>query len=203
MASDRRPSFLELWLDDLKDDIKRDGARKLVPWWLLAFSCIAAGVAGTLPDRFWQDGPDFASARLALYAALLTLNGLLLALSWNSFSKIYESASAPGFSQYLRDKGMLNTYFFFVDFIHLTQIAALVVSGAGLILGLYAAGEWTPIWLHRMVFAATLATCLYALRYAVGSVTLMQDLVMARIAYEDHVARQGSNVTPIQPRNGR
>lgn len=193
-----------MFLDDLKDDLKSNGALALVPTWVLAFGTISFGVAWTIPDTFWNSATDAISARLALYAAVLTLNGLLLALSWNSFSKIYESACAPGFSGYLREKGLLNTYFFFVDFIHLAQIVALAVSGAGLILSLYPQDTWTPLWLHRAAFAATITTCLYALRYAVGSVKLMQDLVLARLTYDDHSARKnGGNVTPLQPRNGR
>ena len=80
----KRPSFLEAWLDDLQDDLRRYGPKKLVPWLLLV--CVAIGALVTLlvpADPFWNK-PEISSV---FFTATVTINGLLLALSWGSFAK--------------------------------------------------------------------------------------------------------------------
>ncbi len=92
MDPKRRPNFLEAWLEDLQNDLRRYGPITLVPWF--AFACIAAGVGVTLlvpKDNFW-DKPEISAV---FFTATVTINGLLLALSWGSFAKIYELASEP------------------------------------------------------------------------------------------------------------
>lgn len=127
----KRPTFLELWLDDLRGDLARYGARKLVPWRF--FACCAVGVIVALlvpTDHFWEK-PEIS---VVFFTAAVTINGLLLALSWGSFAKIYELASAPEMASFLRRHGLLNSYIFHVDFIHTAQVCALSWSAIALVL---------------------------------------------------------------------
>jgi hypothetical protein len=81
------------------------------------------------------------------------------------------------------DNGLLNSYIFHVDFIHLTQLAALCLSGFGLIFSVVEhwpalVEAYVPLLTVRtVVLAGSIATSIYALKNAVGAVRLMQDLV--------------------------
>jgi hypothetical protein len=180
MDPKRRPGFLEAWLDDLQDDLRRYGPKKLVPWLLL--SCWALGVAVTFlisQGDFWHK-PEIATL---FFTATVTINGLLLALSWGSFAKIYELASEPRLAAFLRKHNHLRRYIFHVDFIHLCQIIALAWSGFALVLAVldhwpHALGGGAVLFtLQRIALAGAIASTTYALRYAIGAVTIMQDLV--------------------------
>lgn len=192
----KKPSFIVAWLEDLKDDVERYGVRKLVPLWLLIFGAVSSAIAFIIPEKVWDDLGDV----LTLYGAVLTMNGLLLALSWSGFGKIYETASAPGFAEFLRATGMLKTVHFFIDFIHYAQLSALGVSGASLLVALHT--DLNIIW-QRIALALTLTTSLYALRYAIGAVRIMQDLVWYRARYDvlqERKAQGGGNVVPMSSR---
>jgi hypothetical protein len=180
MDPKRRPSFLEAWLEDLQDDLKRYGPTKLVPWLMLF--CVALGIVVALlisAEGFWNR-PEISSL---FFTATVTINGLLLALSWGSFAKIYELASEPRLAAYLRKRNLLRSYIFHVDFIHACQIIALGWSGFALVLSVldrlpHSLGGMAMLAaLQRISLAGVVASTVYALRYAIGSVRIMQDLV--------------------------
>jgi hypothetical protein len=180
MPESKRPGFIEAWLSDLQDDIRRYGKRKLVPWKLLAClisGCLAAAVVPA--DDFWGK-PEVS---VVFFTAVLTLNGLLLALSWGSFAKIYEIASEPRLARLLRRHGLLDSYVFHVDFIHFVQVAALSLSGLGLVFCVvghlpHFIEAHVPLSLvRRLILTASLGSSVYALLNAAGAVRLLQDLV--------------------------
>jgi hypothetical protein len=178
--STQRPSFIEAWLADLQDDVRRYGKRKLVPWAAIVSCTIGAGVALLVPaEHFWAK-PEVS---VVFFTAAVTINGLLLALSWGSFAKIYELASEPSMAAFLRRHNLLNTYIFHVDFIHYAQVAALSCSGVALILCVVGhlpdtiSDYVSLLVLQKISMAMAVASSIYALKYALGAVRLMQDLV--------------------------
>jgi hypothetical protein len=177
-----RPSFFASWLDDLTDDVRRRGPKSLIPW--TAIFCIIVGVcvAIAIPEGgswFW-DKPEVS---LPFFTAIITIDGLLLAFSWVSFSKIYEIASRPALARFLRRHKMLDSYVFHVDFIHFAQITALSFSGIALTLCVVKelpaqlAAIVPLIRLQQVALAACVASSIYAFIYALGAVRMMQDLV--------------------------
>jgi hypothetical protein len=177
--SNARPSFTEAWLADIQEDVKRYGKRKLVPWTALACIVIGAGVAMLVaPDHFWNH-PEVS---VVFFTATVTVNGLLLALSWGCFAKIYEIASEPRLASFLRRHDLLNSYIFHVDFIHYVQVAAVTWSAIALVLSVvhlpdFAAEYVSLLTLQRIALAGCVAVSIYALIYALGAVRIMQDLV--------------------------
>jgi hypothetical protein len=176
----RRPSFLEAWLEDLQEDLRRYGRAKLVPW--LAFCCAGIGAIVTVlvpPDHFWAK-PEIS---VVFFTATVTINGLLLALSWGSFAKIYELASEPKLAAFLRKNNLLKSYIFHVDFIHVAQVIALAWSGTALFLCVISelpesiSHVVALVTLQKIALAGVVASSIYALRYAIGAVAIMQDLV--------------------------
>ena len=100
-----RPDFLASFFSALAE---RAEAGSL--WKMLAVPVIAGAISGAaayyMPAEFWSDQRWDVSA--TVYTGVLTVNGLILALSWSAFSRIYESISAPKFSAFLRKHGLLN-----------------------------------------------------------------------------------------------
>jgi hypothetical protein len=176
----RRPSFIDSWLTDIRDDVRRYGKWKLVPW--VALICIAIGASVTAlvaKDHFWEK-PEIS---VVFFTAAVTINGLLLALSWGSFAKIYDIAVEPKLASFLRRHDLLKDYIFQVDYIHITQILALSCSGIALVLSVidrlphYVSDIIPLVTLQKVSLAACIASTIYALKYAVGAVRIMQDLV--------------------------
>lgn len=188
MPDGARPSFIDAWLTDLLDDIRRYGLRKLVPWAVISSAALGALVTWCVPREFWAK-PEIS---VVFFTAAVTVNGLLLALSWGSFAKIYEIAAEPRMAGFLRRHGLLNTYIFHVDFIHGTQVLALCCSGAALILCVITnlpptIAEFVPIGLLQQIsLGACVASSTYALKYALGAVRIMQDLVWNSAYLLDH-----------------
>jgi hypothetical protein len=190
-----RPGFIDAWLDDLLDDYRTYGIRKLFPWFLALFIAIGWGASKLVNyDELWGK-PEVA---VVFFAAAVTINGLLLALSWGSFGKIYEIAGRPELARYLKEKKLLKTYIFHVDFIHYTQIVALACSGLALLVSVFDLSrleEYVSIQLiHDLVFTSTIASTMYALRYALGAVTIMQDLVWHSASLPINGAEPGMKV---------
>jgi hypothetical protein len=175
----KRPSFVEAWLSDLQDDYRRYGLRGLFPKWAVCFLLLGA-IAGYFVPR------DFGNSRevpIALFAGTLTLNGLMLAVSWGAFAKIFEAVAAPSFVSYLRSKGLLSRYFFIVDYIHYTQVLAVATSGLALLATCYGKGVEMH-FVNQLSVGAVLATTGYAIRYGIGAVRTMQDVVWYRMQFE-------------------
>jgi hypothetical protein len=174
-----RPRFIDAWLTDLRDDYRKYGIKKLIPVWIIATATVGGLISWKLgAEQLWSKH----DVAVAVLSAVATINGLFLALSWGSFAKIYEIASEPKFAAYLRKHGLLETYFFYVDYIHLAQVLALASAGATLIASLFA--EF-PLWGKQALFGLTIATSIYAFRYALGAVHIMQDLVWYSSVFEN------------------
>lgn len=176
-----RPRFLESWIDDIRDDVSRSGARALVPW--TAMFCLVVGslVAWVIPEEGFWDKPEIS---MVFFTAILTLNGLLLALSWSSFGKIYEIAARPQLAKFLRAKKLLQQYIFYVDFIHYTQVFALAMSAISLVACVarepplaFSIEYISMLTIQRTAMFLCVSSSIYALRYALGAVRIMQDLV--------------------------
>lgn len=175
----KRPNFLEAWLDDLLDDVRRYGPSKLIPWAMVVALCIGITSAWLVAtdEKFWK--PEIS---MVFFTASATVNGLLLALSWGSFAKIYELASKQEMAAFLRRHGLIKSVTLHVDFIHVCQISALSWSCVALLL---CAIDRLPetlsnivalLILRKITFAGTVSSTFYALYYAVGAVKIMQDL---------------------------
>lgn len=166
----RRPGFIESFLNDLLEDVRRRSWFRIIPIWM--FLAIGLGViTGIYVPKEFIEKPEIS---LVYITAIVTINGLLLTLSWVSFSKVNEMATKQPIFNFLKKNKMLSGYFFHIDFIQSTQFAALSVSLLALVVF---AMKGIPENICRITFGAMSSATFYALRYAAGAVRLMQDLV--------------------------
>ncbi len=168
------PSLLEAWLMNLREE----GAISLVPYWMIGAGAVGASIAWSLPSTFW-DGqkPEVPFAALS---GVLTLNGLILALSWSAFSKIYEVVGAGQFCNFLRRNQLLNHYLLFVSYAHSAQIVAIAASAFALF---SVALPFLP-WVMKAAVAVSIATTAYAIKQGVGASMVMNDLIWQKSEFD-------------------
>ena len=175
----QKPDLARWLIADIKKSWKHYGVKGVLPW--KVFICFSLGVAGaySMPMEFWCESGS--KARLALYASLLTVNGLLIAFSLNSFTKIFEICLSDDFGKWLRDKDKAQEYISIVNFIQVTLTVAVAVTAISFVVSIL---QEVPIWASRIFLCTTFITTIYAFIYAVGAVRLMRDLVWYRIQAE-------------------
>lgn len=186
----KRPDLVEGWSDNIKSSWQKRGLPGILPWWLTLFLLIGFGVYYSVSKEFFTR-PDLS---IPLYVGILTIDGLFLGFSWSSFMKIYEAAGAPQFGLYLRRNGLLTKYFFHVDFIHVTQITAVLFAAGSLVSAIITD---IPRWGQHIALALTVATLLYALKYALGAVRIIQDIVWYRAIYDGSANNRDGDVVRL------
>lgn len=180
MAADRqRPDTFSIFLDEVKTDWQQGGLWRVLPW-ILFLSC-AAGVscAWFLPSSVITDATR--NAMTPLYAGTLAFNAITLALTWSAIGRVYETLADAQFSRFLRAADTLNTYLFYISLLHVIQVVAAIVSFAALI------GSILPIGViaSKALFGCVIASTLYAVRWAAGSVTIVQDIAYHRASFSE------------------
>jgi hypothetical protein len=177
----QRPRFLPLLFKTLGGEVDSRGFRAVVPIWIVVCLAIGIGVAFVLPDRFWLN--NNLSTSLTLYSVIITINGLILALSWNAFSRIHDSiVSSPGFSLFLREETLLDGYLLYVDYVHAAQLIALFSSFVSVVVLLI---DISSIMYDRIVFGASIGLSIYAIKKAVDVVIVMHDLIWHKAIFEE------------------
>ena len=131
-----------------------------------------------LPDTFWSAERDTA---IVVYTGILTFNGILLALSWSAFAKIYETIGAGKFSAFLQENDALDSFLFAVRYVHVFQMVAMIASIATLLLALF---PDVPLLWQRGACAIMLGLSAYAIKQASMAVGVMQDLVRYKAAFD-------------------
>src|SRR5262245_3234100 len=125
-----RPKFLPSYIKAIGQSAEKRGWKALLPVWVILTGACGAAAAHFIPATFWMG--DRLEMAAVVYIGILTLNGLILTLSWNAFSRIYESISAQGFASYLMNKNKMNGYIVFIDYVHIVQLFAILASAVGL-----------------------------------------------------------------------
>lgn len=192
MSTTRPPflrSLLEAWQSSLDD-----GLWSLFPYWILLSFGAGAWAAVELPVVV-LGGAD-KELGVAAMAGLLTLNGLVLALSWSAFSKIYEIIGAGEFCAFLRRNKLLSHYLVYVGYVHIAQILAVATAG----LAMFSLLLPVPTWGMRTLIAVAIGSSIYAIRQAVAASTVMQDLIWQRSVF-DH-ERPKPDVREVERANG-
>lgn len=193
-----RPGFLTSYFDAMRDNARRDGWRAIIPIWLIVGMIVGSVAAYAVPADFWTE-EDWGDA-LLLYATMVTINGLLLVLSWSAFSRIHEVIlSSVGFSLFLRRAKLLNNYIFYIDYVQVAQLLALFASAVGLFTSL---AVLPKPYLYRVILAASVGFSIYAIRYAVNAVTMMHNLVWQKAIFEEQEAEAGNRIVKMPARQG-
>lgn len=170
--------FVAYLLHDLVAGFQKRKWKALFPVALITSAAIGVAVAKFASEAVWSQ----TSNAIAFYAAGLAVNAILLAVCWAAFSKILDTLADPDFGAWMRHTKVAQYYAFYVDYIHLAQMAAVTSMAAGLFSTL--AGG-LPYHLDRIILGIAVATSVYAARWATGCVRVMQDLGDYRIKFRE------------------
>ena len=179
-----RPTFLKSLLDSWQLTLTHGRTSDLIPYWLIGSLAVSAWLVVELPPDFW-DGSKRAET-LAVLASILTFNGIILALCWSAFGKIYEIVGAGSFCQHLRKHNLLNHYLHFVGWCHAAQIAAICATAFAMF------ALWLPLqgWVIQVAVGLSVATSAYAVRQGVSTSSAMQDLIWKKSEFDEASAKQ-------------
>ena len=181
-TDNQRPKFLTSYLEALRESAKLRGWYAVFPIWIVGSLSVGFGVAYFVPTEFWLNSKWDVST--AVYAGILTFNGLVLALSWSAFSKIYEIIGSAGFCGYLKKNNLLNGYILYVGYVNAAQTVAVTVSGAALIVTLL---EFGIIWVDKSILAIVIAATIYAIKQASSAISGMHDLIWQKAIFDEGV----------------
>lgn len=180
MTEMKRPPFLNSLIDSWQLSLSLSRPYDLIPYWILTSIGLGGWLAVSLPAKFW-DGTQLGTTASVL-TGVLTFNGIILALCWSAFGKVYEIVGAGAFCAHLRKHNLLNHYLHFVGWCHGAQVVAICASGFALF------AFWLPveIWVTKASVGMAVASSFYALIQGVATSTTMQDLIWRKSAFDEH-----------------
>jgi hypothetical protein len=190
-----RPKFLPSFFSAMAERAENKTIWRMLLAPIIA-AAISAGVSYYMPAAFWLD--DNSGVAATVYTGILTLNGLILALSWSAFSRIYESISAPKFCSFLRRNNLLNKYVVTISFIHGLQLLSIVASASGLIALLV---EIPYLIVDRILFGVMGFASIYAIQQAASAVAIMNDLLWQKSIFDEH--NEAANNPKVVPMGNR
>lgn len=192
MAQQKRNSIVVMTLEALTEEYQEMGWRAFTPWWLLIFIAAGGVLWICLPDL-----PADLDGLLTLIVGLLTAQGIILAMTISAGQQILAAVSGPGFSSYLRRKGILKHY--------LVNVA--IMQGVGLIsILVLLATAGVIVWgareaIIRPALGASLTSFLYSVRWISGGSLMVRDLIWYRSIFEEVGPPQKNG--DVVPLNGR
>jgi len=177
-----RPTFLKSLLDSWQLSLSLGRERDLIPFWILGALALGGALVHFMPLTFWA--PDQRPTIVSILSAMMTFNGIILALCWSAFGKVYEIIGAGTFAAHLRKHNMLNHYLVFVGYCHLAQVLAISMTAFSIF------ALWLPLqgWFVKTIFAGAIASTAYALRQGVATSTVMQDLIWQKSLFDSSEA---------------
>ena len=189
-----RPKFLSSYIKAVGQSADKRGWRAVIPWGLLVSAGVGVACAYVVPISFWDDSRLDVST--AVYLGVLMLDGLILALSWGAFSRIYESISTTKFASYLMEKELLNGYIVYNDAIHIAQILAIVSSAAALVVLLI---DLPKVIFDQIAFGIMICLSANAIKAATSAVTVMHNLIWQKAIFDQHMEdRESERVVKIR-----
>jgi hypothetical protein len=197
MVMPPRPSFAATYAKALVVAARKRGWWAYVPTRLLISLGLGAAAAYFVPggaQGFWADSNWGTSA--TVIGGVLAFNGILLAVGWSAFAKIYDVIGSPDFSAFLKRHDMLDTHIMFVDAVHFSLAAAALISFAALI-GLLLP---LPELADRGLFALMVGSCVNSIAEAFSATAMMNDLIWDK-AHADGSAAGQSHLRPVS--NGK
>lgn len=185
-----KPNFPQTFAEGLAIAAENRGYVAYIPLKLIGCFGIAAAIVWNLPSELWAKAAR--SDLSAIYGGLLAFNGLLLAIGWSAFSRLYELIGSGPFSAFLNRNGILKYHILFIE---LSQIA-LVASSLGSGFGLFSA--WLPFleWFDRLILGGAIALTCYAIAKALESTQAMNEILWEASDFE---MNEGESPTPPPP----
>lgn len=165
-----RPKFSVSLAKGLSIAAKHRGWKAYIPTWIIISLGVGIFAANQAPAKIWNK--DYATG-IAIYSGLLTFNGILMAVGWTSFAKIYEVIGRGEFGKFLRRNDTLDMHLLYIDIAQYSLLFATLTSAISLII--------TPMpvidLVNRTLLAGSIATTFYAVVKCASVNRAIHDLI--------------------------
>lgn len=168
--------FLTYLLQDTAYGIAKRGVLSLIPLRMIICGLIGTLASAKLGEKFTNEP----SISVAFYAAVLTLNAILMAVCWGAFAKIFDSITDPKFGQWMRLRKIDSYYEFYIDYIHLAQMIATITAATALTVSVLSG---IPYFITALLFGFTIGSTGYAGWWSFGGVRIMQEISEQRAKF--------------------
>ncbi len=175
-----KPPFPEVFAQGLAVAAEKRGYLAYLPLRLLLCFGSGALIAWQLPDELWSMSK--CADLIAIFSALLAFNGLLLAIGWGAFSRIYELIGTGPFADFLKRRDILNYHILFIEIAQASLVLASVASGFGVF------STWLPfqIWFDKVIMLVTIGLTGYGLIKAIESTQAMNEILWEAADFEQN-----------------
>jgi hypothetical protein len=170
----RNPDFIRLFLDAIRLDYDTGGVKKLIPYLLIGCFLVGALIVYLIPEN-----KPIANI-FTLVAALITAQGIILAMSMQTSGIILNNISQGEFCSFLRRNQLLGYYMLLVQLIQMINIISLISLLATAVVIMVE----LKIIFFKIIFATAIGFFLYAVRWAWGTTTIVRDLIHYRSIFE-------------------
>lgn len=205
MEQSRPPSFVELFIRLCKEDIASRHYGEVIPWCLALCLVIGFVVGNVVSMQIWRDKANL----VTIFSALVTAQGVLLALSLNSVQQVFLTISSGSFSKWLKSNTLLDGYIFLIRFQQLINVLSLVFLVFALFF-IYLYDNCVPFLDFPFVlvrfndvvcFVVSLASgvFLYSLKQTADSFRMASDLTYFKAEYEAMLSRNCEPTPPLRP----
>lgn len=171
-----RPKFIGLLLRSIDQDYVAGGIRRIVPYVLAVCFYLGFTIAFNIPD---DTNPD---TMVKFLAALITAQGIILAMTMQTAGTILTNISQGEFSAYLKSIGLVGYYMVLVQLIQYIHLFSLLMLIGSLVAWLFD-GRFSHA-LFNSVFAIALSSFLYALSWSWRMTSAIKDLIYYRSEYQ-------------------
>jgi len=178
-----KPSFPQAFAEALSFAAQKRGWRAYIPVRLLLCSLVGLAISFNLPATLW-DEKNISNA-LNIYTGLLAFNGLLLAIGWGAYSRLYELIGSGAFSKFLKRNNLLNHHIFFIELSQITLVLSSLASGFGLFSVLLPFN----VVVSRVIIGASVALTAYAILKAVEATQAMNQVLWEAADFEEAEVR--------------
>ena len=172
-----RPRFFSSLLQSAAETYEQKGVLRLVPIWLFTGLVMGSVVAWSLPVCFWAD----TRVVTTVFAAFMTFNGLILALGWGVFSRIYATLNTRWMRNFLTRTNLLDDHLFFIEMTHAVLVLSAFVSIAGLVVVLLP----VPLFVYHCAIATAIGLSFWSLIRVLSATKLMNDLMWESASNEE------------------
>ena len=172
----RSPKFIGLLLRSIDQDYVAGGIKRLVPYILTVCFVIGFTIAFNIPDSTTPD------TVVKFLAALITAQGIILAMTMQTAGTILTNISQGEFSAYLKSQGLIGYYMVLVQWIQYIHLFSLLMLIGSLVAWLFD-GQFTHA-VFNTVFAIALSLFMYALSWSWRMTTAIKDLIYHRSEFQ-------------------
>ena len=172
------PSLSVTYIKALSAAVQNRGWLAYIPFSFLSAAGAALCSFFLVPKSFW--GATAIGNSIMIYAGILTFSGILLAVGWSSFAKVYEILGRGNLSRMLKNQNLLDVHFMYVSIANFMLTVFVVICAIGLL----SLTVTKPVLLDQIILASICGSGILAITATFNISKFLQQLIWDEIYYQ-------------------